>query len=89
MTAWQFQALSSLMTETEKRLAAVELALVELAAWIDPANVQDAMRSISAGLNVSVSEEEAEVRLHAIELLKDGLQRFQGPAAGVVRGKAH
>ena len=72
------------MTETEKRLAAVELALVELAAWIDPANVRDAIRSITAGLNVPVSEEEAEVRLHAVELLKDGLQRYQGAAGGVV-----
>lgn len=72
------------MTETEKRLAAVELALVELAAWIDPEAVLDAMRSITAGLNVEVSEEEAEIRLQAIELLKDGLQRFDQAAAGAV-----
>lgn len=77
------------MTETEKSLAAVELALVELAAWINPANVQDALRSISAGLKVPVSEEEAEVRLQAIELLKEGLQRFHGPTAGSVLGKAN
>lgn len=72
------------MTETEKRLAAVELALVELAAWMDPEAVRDAMRSITAGLNVEVSEEEAEIRLQAIELLKDGLQRFDQAAAGAV-----
>lgn len=72
------------MTETEKRLAAVELALVELAAWMDPENVRDAMRSITAGLKVRVSEEEAEVRLQAVELLKEGLQRFDQAAGGAV-----
>lgn len=74
------------MTEAEKRLAAVELALVELAAWMEPENVRDAMRSITASLKAPVSEEEAEVRLHAIELLKDGLRRFNAASSGVVVG---
>ena len=75
------------MTETEKRLAAVELALLELVAWIDPENVQDAMRSISAGLNAPISEEESEVRLQALSLLGDGLRRFGAGDEGLVLGK--
>lgn len=66
------------MTETEKRLAAVELALVDLAAWMEPAHVRAAMRSINAGLNAKVSE----------ELLKAGLQRFDHAAGGMVVGRA-
>ena len=50
----------------------------------DPEAVRDAMRSITAGLKVEVSEDEAEIRLQAIELLKDGLQRFDQAAAGAV-----
>lgn len=76
------------MTETEKRLAAVELALVELAAWMERSNVRDAMRSVTAGLKVAISEEEAEVRLQAVELLKEGVQRFDKAAGGTVLGRA-
>ena len=75
------------MTETEKRLAAVELALIELAAWMEPGNVRDATRSITAGLKVPISEEEAEVRLQAVELLKEGLQRFDAAAGDTVLGR--
>ena len=75
------------MTGTEKRVAAVELALVELAAWMEPGNVRDAMRSVTAGLKVPISEEEAEVRLQAVELLKEGLQRFDAAAGDTVLGR--
>jgi uncharacterized protein YpuA (DUF1002 family) len=70
------------MTELEKRLAAVELALGEIAPWIDADKIADAVASIKAGLFVQVSEDEAEIRLQAIELLTDGKRRFEPFSAG-------
>lgn len=75
------------MSDEERRLAAVELALSELAAWIDPQVVEDATAAIKAGLHVQVSEDEAEIRLQAMALLADGLRRFQQFGVGAfVRG---
>lgn len=70
------------MNEQEKRLAAVELALVEIVPWIDADKIADAVASIKAGLFAEVSEDEAEIRLQAIELLTDGKRRFEQFSAG-------
>lgn len=69
------------MNEQEKRLAAVELALVEIVPWIDPDKIADAVASIKAGLFADVSTDEAEIRLQAVELLTDGKRRFEPFAA--------
>lgn len=63
------------MTEQEERLAAVELALIELIAAMDDLVVADALASIRDGL-AGAGSEEAEIRLQAIELLQDGQRRF-------------
>jgi len=74
------------MNEQEKRLAAVELALVEIVAWIDADKIADAAAAIKSGLFAEVSEDEAEIRLQAIELLTDGKRRFEPvSASGWVR----
>lgn len=64
------------MTEQEKRLAAVELALIETIAAMDDLVVADAIASIRDGLALCAGGEEAEIRLQAIELLQDGQRRF-------------
>lgn len=64
------------MTEQETRLAAAELALIEIVPWIDADKIADAVASIRAGMLAGVSSEEAEVRLQAIALLTDGWRRF-------------
>lgn len=75
------------MDEVERRLAAVELALVELIPWIDEDAVRDACAAIQIGLHGAVTSEEAEVRLQAIQLLTDGRRRYAPDVVGVwVRG---
>jgi hypothetical protein len=69
------------MDEIEKRLAAVELVIIELGAWLDPAALDDAKRSISAGLEGG-SDQEREIRLQAIHLLADARRRYDPPMGG-------
>lgn len=71
------------MDELEKRLAALELVIIELGAWLDPAAIDDAMRSIAAGVETGC-EEEREIRRQALHLLEDARKRFDPPAGGVV-----
>lgn len=71
------------MDELEKRLAALELVIIELGAWLDPAALDDAMRSIAAGVETGC-EEEREIRRQALHLLADARKRFEPPAGGVV-----
>ncbi|PZR36510.1 hypothetical protein [Caulobacter segnis] len=71
------------MDELEKRLAALELVVIELGAWLDPAAIDDAMRSIAAGIETGC-DEEREIRRQALHLLQDARRRFEPPAAGVV-----
>lgn len=79
---------SGQMAERARLLRELELPIGE--PWIlhlmEPENVRDTMRSITAGLKVEVSEEEGEVRLHATELLKDDLRQFDVASNGVVVG---
>ncbi len=70
------------MTETEKRVLAAELAIIEITAWIDADKVADAVASIRTGLLPSISSAEREARLQAIQLLTDGARRFEPFALG-------
>ncbi len=70
------------MTEDEIRLAAVELVLVEIIPWIDPAAVTDAVAAIKAGLDADIAQDEREIRMQALQLLTDGRQRYAGPNLG-------
>ena len=65
------------MDELEQRVAALELAFFEVLAWLDPAAIEDATRSIESSLG-RVCAEEQSVRLAALALLSDGRQRFAG-----------
>lgn len=70
------------MDELEKRLAALELVIIELGAWLDRSALDDAIRSISSGLEAGCADER-EIRLQAIHLLTDARRRFEPPPAGV------
>jgi hypothetical protein len=69
------------MDELEKRLAALELVVIEVGAWLDPAALDDAIRSISAGLDGGC-DQEREIRLQAIHLLTDARRRYDPPMGG-------
>lgn len=70
------------MDEIEKRLAALELVVIELGAWLDPAALDDAIRSIAAGVEAGC-DEEREIRRQALHLLQDARRRFAPPAGGL------
>jgi len=74
------------MDELEVRIAAVELVVIELAGVLaheDAAVVEQAYDAIKAGLEGAGDDDERAVRLAAMKLLDDGLQRYQFGAAGV------
>ena len=62
------------MDEIEKRLAALELVTIELGAWLNPADLEDAIRSIEGGMD-EVEPDERDVRLAAVELLEGARKR--------------
>lgn len=75
------------MTELEKRIAAVELLLVEVVPWIDLDVARDAAAAIKTGLYADITADEAEIRFQAIELLTDGRRRFEPFTVGAwIRG---
>ena len=71
------------MDEIELRIAALDMAVIELTAWLDPGAMEDASASIRAGLAADPESDERTVRLQALSLLEDGRQRFAAPAMGV------
>lgn len=71
------------MDEIEKRLAAVELLLIEVSPWLQASVLEDAAAAIRAGLNMgAMSQDEVEIRSHALQLLTDGRQRYQPGSVG-------
>lgn len=77
------------MGELEKRLAAVELLLIEVAPWLAVEALDDAAAAIRAGLHGGpISADEREIRMYALQLLTDDRNRFAPGAAGRwVRGE--
>lgn len=71
------------MDEIEIRLAALELWAIEVGAFIDPAALADAKRSILAGVD-QAGEEERTIRLGAIGLIDDAQRRWAPPAEGLM-----
>ena len=69
------------MTENERRLAATEMAIIEVFAWRSPDDLDDASRSISNGLAGSCDEERS-VRLGALALIDDARRRFMPDMPG-------
>lgn len=70
------------MDEIERRIAAVELVLIELVPWIDEDRASDAVAAIRAGLHANICTHEREIRLQALQLLTDGRRRYAPPAVG-------
>ena len=70
------------MDDLEQRVAALETAFYEVMAWLDSAALEDASRSIKAGLAASISSEERDVRLGALHLVEDAQRRFGGLSGG-------
>jgi hypothetical protein len=64
------------MGELELRIAALETAFIELGAWLDPDALDDAERSIRAGLGRGDGDEQT-ARLGAIQLIDDARKRFR------------
>jgi hypothetical protein len=71
------------MDELQQRILAAETVIIELTPWIDAGAISDAIASIRAGLEGSISEDERIIRLQALELLQDGRRRYAGPEFGV------
>ena len=69
------------MTENERRLAAIEMAIIEVFAWRSPDDLDDASRSIRNGLAGSCAEERS-VRLGALALIDDARRRFKPDMPG-------
>jgi hypothetical protein len=63
------------MEELELRVAALELVLVEVFAWIDPLALEDAMASLKGSLD-NCGPEERTVRLGALQIIEEGQGRF-------------
>lgn len=64
------------MDELERRVAAIETALIEVFAWIDPSALDDAERSIRDGLGRGDGDED-DIRRGAIGLIEDARKRFR------------
>lgn len=71
------------MDEDEQRIAAHELALIEVSAHLDRDHTLAGMKSIRAGLVIGISEDERVIRCQAIQLLEDALGRFDPRASGM------
>lgn len=70
------------MDEIETRLAAVELFLIEVASFLDPAALADAHRSIAGGLEGATAEERT-IRMGALGLIEDAQRRWAPPGEGI------
>ena len=59
------------MDEIEQRIAAHELALIEVAAHIDPDHIAEGIKAMRDGLVIGITQEERGIRIAAIDLLVD------------------
>ncbi len=78
------------MGELELRIAALETAFIELGAWLDSGALDDAERSIRAGLGRGDDDEQM-ARLGAIQLIDDARKRFRPdfPMGGLAAYATH
>ena len=73
------------MDEIELRVAALELVVVELGAWLDPGALDDAATSIAGGVGRGDADEDT-IRRGALQLLDDARRRFAPPTPGARGG---
>jgi hypothetical protein len=73
------------VNETECRIIAYEMALIEVAAYLDEDIVEAALRAIRSGLVVGIADRERTIRLHAIDLLELANERADMRAATGLR----
>ncbi len=71
------------MDEIELRVAARELALIEVVAHLDRDHIIAGMKAIRAGLAFDICEDERVIRRQAYQLLEDAMRRFDPPAGGM------
>ncbi len=64
-----------LMDELSRRVLAREMALVEIAAHMNPVHIRAAMLAIEAGIVDGITEEDRAIRLQALQYLEDALER--------------
>lgn len=72
------------MDEDEQRIAATELAMLSLAAHLQPKDVQASIYDLTQDLANATGEEERAIILGAIQVLEDGLSRWDEFSAGRV-----
>lgn len=65
------------MTETELRIAGAEKLLVAIAPWLSDRAVLDAMATLRADLVASSDPDERFAAMQALQLLSDGVRRFE------------
>ncbi len=71
------------MDETELRLHAIELLLIELMADLEPQRLAAASERIRAGLPTT-DPDENDARLQALVLIQDAVERHDGVTGGVL-----
>ena len=63
------------MNVIESRINSYEMALIEVAAYLDEDVILAAMRAIRSGITDCIDEQERTIRLQALRLLDLGLER--------------
>lgn len=71
------------MDEIELRLAALEMAFIAVAAWLDDSVLADGASSIRAHLTDDLTADERAARLGALQLIDDARRRYAPPATGL------
>ena len=71
------------MDDLAQRIAGYELALIEMAAYLDRAHVIAGLEAIHDGLTDTIGAHERASRLRAIDILERALARQTAPATGL------
>lgn len=76
--------MSGPINENELRIAGAERALIALAAHVQPRDVQASIHTLTQELGRATDDDERTSILQAIQLLEDGLSRWDEFSAGRV-----
>lgn len=72
------------MDEVEIEARAAATAFIEIAAFIERADLDDAARSIRAGLETALDDDERAIRIRALHLIEEARERYRGAQLGVM-----
>ena len=73
------------MDDIETRVAAHELALIEVVAHIDRGAIAEGIVAISDGIVSNISDDERTIRRRAIALLQEAIHLYDAPSQDVFR----